>query len=127
MVVWGGGMLTLSGPSHLDCGALPPPSAPPPPGPPARGDFELLRVIGQGAFGKAWKVLHRSTGLPYAMKVRPPTAGPSVTRRGGGIRTRVCAGVPCGARGRLAYRRDSSPIVVLFLYRFPATDRIEWR
>lgn len=32
------------------------------------GDFELLRVIGQGAFGKAWKVLHRSTGLPYAMK-----------------------------------------------------------
>ncbi|KIY92510.1 hypothetical protein MNEG_15452 [Monoraphidium neglectum] len=32
-------------------------------------DFEILRVVGQGAFGKVFQVRHRGTGALYAMKV----------------------------------------------------------
>jgi p70 ribosomal S6 kinase len=32
-------------------------------------DFEILRVVGQGAFGKVFQVRHRPTGQVYAMKV----------------------------------------------------------
>ncbi|KAK9829756.1 hypothetical protein WJX72_007695 [[Myrmecia] bisecta] len=33
------------------------------------GDFELLRVVGQGAFGKVFQVRKKDTGQVYAMKV----------------------------------------------------------
>ena len=32
-------------------------------------DFELLRIVGQGAFGKVFQVQHRQTHAIYAMKV----------------------------------------------------------
>ena len=33
-------------------------------------DFEMLRVVGQGAFGKVFQVMHKATKTIYAMKVR---------------------------------------------------------
>ena len=32
-------------------------------------DFELLRIVGQGAFGKVFQVRKRDTGEIFAMKV----------------------------------------------------------
>ena len=32
-------------------------------------DFEILSLIGKGAFGKVWKVKEKSTSKIYAMKV----------------------------------------------------------
>lgn len=32
-------------------------------------DFQLLRVVGQGAFGKVFQVQHKITKKVYAMKV----------------------------------------------------------
>jgi hypothetical protein len=32
-------------------------------------DFEMLRVVGQGAFGKVFQVMHKGTKHIYAMKV----------------------------------------------------------
>ena len=32
-------------------------------------DFEILSLIGKGAFGKVWRVKEKSTGKIYAMKV----------------------------------------------------------
>lgn len=40
-------------------------------------DFELLRIVGQGAFGKVFQVRKRDTGEIFAMKVGA---------RGGGVR-----------------------------------------
>ena len=35
----------------------------------ALNDFQLLKVIGRGSFGKVYLVRKKDTGLPYAMKI----------------------------------------------------------
>ena len=35
----------------------------------AKEDFEFLKVIGRGSFGKVYLVRHKETGLPYALKI----------------------------------------------------------
>lgn len=32
-------------------------------------DFELIKVIGRGSFGKVYLVKKKDSGLPYAMKI----------------------------------------------------------
>lgn len=41
----------------------------PPSGKVGPQDFEMLRVVGQGAFGKVFQVMHKATRTIYAMKV----------------------------------------------------------
>lgn len=39
-----------------------------------REDFDLLSVLGMGAFGKVWRVRHKETKHIYAMKIMKKTS-----------------------------------------------------
>lgn len=61
-------------------------------------DFELLKVVGQGAFGKVFQVRKRDTGEIFAMKVRcAGVRGQGGFREEGGPRDKPDAGATCRA------------------------------
>jgi len=73
-------------------------------------DFELLSLVGQGAFGKVFQVKKRSSGRIYAMKVmrkvRVLNAASCAMKppAGRGSNVLLCSASSCGCNETLCYK-----------------------